>query len=329
MNHPIFIYTKNVFVILVILLALYFSITSIIAIPIVNDQSNIDNKLSEKFKVELTTYSEGDSSLNEKYIEFIESKKKLTDNDNKDSLLIQDVFFNSKIDVNLIFRELEQAEVRVIERMKHTDHSGLNLELGRKDRDSLSVWYLKNRDRLISNLNVKLAEINNFTSYILKGGDINDSTFYEPLYMENSEKFNFINLPKPPEPGSDLGIFNMFTGWLFNTGSSSLVIIIGLIGFGLLGAAGSTFIREREKNDQKALIDDFTGVLVKGFTAAIVVFLGVQGGLSILTTDPGDLNSHALFFVTFVAAVFSDEAWGWAKKRFINDFNSDDNPPAN
>ena len=78
--------------------------------------------------------------------------------------------------------------------------------------------------------------------------------------------------------GTDLGVFTFFAGWLLGLESYSLVIIIGLIGFGLLGAAGSTYIRERNnKEENKPLIDDLTGVLIKGFTAAIVVLLGVQG----------------------------------------------------
>ena len=109
--------------------------------------------------------------------------------------------------------------------------------------------------------------------------------------------------------------------------SYSLVVIIGLIGFGLLGAAGSTFIREqRTKANPQLLIEDLPGVMIKGFTAAIVVFLGVQGGLAVLTNSDSELNAYALFFVSFVAAVFSDDAWAWAKGKFGKEFKVEENP---
>ncbi len=76
--------------------------------------------------------------------------------------------------------------------------------------------------------------------------------------------------------------------------SYSLVIIIRLIGFGLFGTGGSIFIREQSiKTNQSLLIEDLPGVMIKGFTAAIVVFLGVQGGLAVLTNTETDVNAYA------------------------------------
>ncbi|MFZ1677665.1 MAG: hypothetical protein WAT91_10355, partial [Saprospiraceae bacterium] len=74
------------------------------------------------------------------------------------------------------------------------------------------------------------------------------------------------------------------------------------------------------KTNQSLLIEDLPGVMIKGFTAAIVVFLGVQGGLAVLTNTETDVNAYALFFVTFVAAVFSEDAWSWAKGKFGSTF---------
>lgn len=180
-------------------------------------------------------------------------------------------------------------------------------------------------------MNIQQAAINIYTSDLLIQGGSSDFFSYQQILSGISRELidKTTNIPPRPTLGSDLGVFTFFTGWLLSVESYPLLIIIGLIGFGLLGAGGSTFIREQSKDEKKALIDDFAGVLIKGFTAAIVIFLGVQGSLAILTTNTVNLNAYALFFVSFVAAVFSDDAWNWAKNRFGNDFYSNENPATN
>ena len=323
---------KNLIVSFVLILALYFSISSIIAVPIVSYQSSDDVKLSAELKEELTTYSKNDTLLKKEYIEFIEKKEYLFEKDPNfiEMLpLISDNFLNSKKEVNSIFRDIEQVRDRAIARMKITDNSNINPRLRLKDKSELSGWYLENRSSLLSYLNNQQDAMNIYITATLVGENLGDFFSYQQFLNEISDKYKITKIPSRPTLGSDLGVFTLFTGWLLSVESYPLVIIIGLIGFGLLGAGGSTFIREQSKDEKEALIDDLAGVLIKGFTAAIVVFLGVQGSLAVLTTNTGNLNAYALFFVSFVAAVFSDDAWGWAKNRFGNEFNSNENSAAN
>ncbi|MEM6321116.1 MAG: hypothetical protein AAF960_25865 [Bacteroidota bacterium] len=325
---------KNLIVSFVLVLALYFSISSIIAVPIVSYQSSDDAKLSVELKEELTTYSKNDTLLKKEYIEFIEKKEYLFEKDTnliEILSLISDNFLNSKKEINSVFRDIEQLRDRAVARMKITDNSNINPRLRLKDKSELSGWYLENRSSLLSYLNSQQAAINIYTTDLLRGGNLSDFFSYQQILSGLSEKIKYkiTKIPSRPTLGSDLGVFTLFTGWLLSVESYPLVIIIGLIGFGLLGAGGSTFIREQSKDKKEALIDDLAGVLIKGFTAAIVVFLGVQGSLAVLTTNTGNLNAYALFFVSFVAAVFSDDAWGWAKNRFGTEFNSNGNPAAN
>jgi hypothetical protein len=325
---------KNAIVSTVLIIALYFSISSIIAVPIVSYQSSDEFKLSAELKEELDTYSKSDTFLKSEYIEFIKNKENLFEKDTtyvEVTPFIVDAFSNSQKEVNSIFREIEQLKDRAIARMKITDNSNINPRLRLKDKSELSGWYLENRSNLIRYLNSQQSAINNYTTELLSGGEASAYFSFQQILKGFSEsiKYKTTKIPATPTLGSDLGVFTFFTGWLLSVESYPLVIIIGLIGFGLLGAGGSTFIKEQSNDNKQILIDDLAGVLIKGFTAAIVIFLGVQGSLAVLTTNTGNLNAYALFFVSFVAAVFSDDAWNWAKNRFGNDFNSKENPAAN
>lgn len=149
-----------------------------------------------------------------------------------------------------------------------------------------------------------------------------------------------------PERGKGLGVFQWVSGWLLQTDSLPLTMIVGMLGFGLLGAAASTFVREQKKRDQEEeefrkeqartghrppppteeeaasmekpaqpLVLNLPSVVIRGGSAAIVVFLGIMGGLSVFSSE-ADPNPYALLFTCLVGAVFSEQVWEWAEKRF-------------
>lgn len=166
-----------------------------------------------------------------------------------------------------------------------------------------------------------------------------------------------------PERGEGLGPFQYVSGWLLKTDSMPLTLIVGMLGFGLLGAAASTFVREqtrrehrearllrsllRQRGDPAAagvmaadlrapgdhsqplkpvqpLVQNLASVVIRGGSAAIVVFLGIMGGLSVLAQE-ADPNPYALLFTCLVGAVFSEKVWEWAEERFgLNLGDSDD-----
>jgi hypothetical protein len=90
-----------------------------------------------------------------------------------------------------------------------------------------------------------------------------------------------------------------------------------MLGFGLLGSAVSSFVREHNtRGPGDPLVRDLAALLIRGFSAAIVVFLAAEGGLAIFsgsgTVDP---NPYILMFTCFTAAVFSEAAWARVRKR--------------
>ncbi len=124
------------------------------------------------------------------------------------------------------------------------------------------------------------------------------------------------SLPLPPPPGSQWGIFGLVAGWLLKTRALSLILITGMLGFGLFGAAISSVVREEKaRTPGEPLVKDLASVVVRGVSAAVVVFLAVEGGVAIFTTSDPQPNPYVLFFTCLVGAVFSEQVWDWARKR--------------
>jgi hypothetical protein len=123
--------------------------------------------------------------------------------------------------------------------------------------------------------------------------------------------------------GETLGPLRFVAAWLLNSGSLPLSVIIGMIGFGLLGAVISTFVRERIAAAQgdasgatasapQVFVSDLTAVVLRGLSAAVVVFLAVQGGLAVFAGGNSDPNPYVLLLTCLVAAVFSEKVWARA-----------------
>jgi len=90
-----------------------------------------------------------------------------------------------------------------------------------------------------------------------------------------------------------------------------------MLGVGLLGAAASSFIRQQPKREAgDPFIEDLAGVVIRGFSAAIVIFLAVEGGLNIFGTGTGEPNSYVLLCTCMVGAVFSEDVWKKAHDWF-------------
>ena len=128
--------------------------------------------------------------------------------------------------------------------------------------------------------------------------------------------------------------------WLGQS-SESTVLIIGLVGFGLFGAAirmmGRPDIvkdgeapnpkkdgRSEEVERRNTMVAPRSGggfevtgapvrVLVQGVGAAFTVFLGGQAG-SFLLTSGNHPNAYSLLLMCFIGAVFAEEIWGWAQR---------------
>lgn len=141
---------------------------------------------------------------------------------------------------------------------------------------------------------------------------------------------NSQEIPKRPELGANFGPFKFVASWLLKTESLSLALITGLLGFGLLGSACSSFVRERiapvnsgsvSPNTSETvpsaqpLVKDLAKVIIIGLSAAILAFLAVVGGLSLFSVNANEPNPYALLLACLVASVFGEDIWDWAREE--------------
>jgi hypothetical protein len=125
-------------------------------------------------------------------------------------------------------------------------------------------------------------------------------------------------IPVRPPFGSSLGPVASLAGWLLKSESVPVVIIVGLVGFSLLGAAVSRLVRVNESGRSARLTaNDLFIVLAGGTTAAIVVFLAAYGGLAVLGNVGGDPNPYIVFLTCLVGAVYSEDVWRWARANLL------------
>jgi hypothetical protein len=121
-------------------------------------------------------------------------------------------------------------------------------------------------------------------------------------------------LPIRHKFGSDIPPLNFLAGWLIGTESQALSLLVGLVGFGLFGALVSSYVRASE---HAPIVPDFLGVLCRGGSAAIIVFLAAYGGISIIAQQQTDPNPYVVFATCLVGAVFGEDVWRWARSQFV------------
>ncbi len=139
--------------------------------------------------------------------------------------------------------------------------------------------------------------------------------------------------PNRPALGSTLGPFSIVSGWLLRTESLPLALITGTLGFGLLGSACSSFVRDNLSGHEislrrRVLVHDLPKVAVIGLSAAILAFLFVMGGLSLFFADAQEPNAYALLSICLLAAVFGEDVWRSARENFLRKLQeATGNPP--
>jgi hypothetical protein len=138
--------------------------------------------------------------------------------------------------------------------------------------------------------------------------------------------------PAPPDPGLGLGPFGFVSSWLLRTRSLALALITGMLGFGLLGAAISSFVQKgpsagsdpQEGSTVMPGASDLGVVVIRGMTAAVIIFLGVKGGLAAYAVGETEPNAYVLFFTCLVGAAFSERVWNWARVKLEGQLQNND-----
>jgi hypothetical protein len=172
------------------------------------------------------------------------------------------------------------------------------------------INYFKQRIESDTNAIVLNYPYGYFSSYIY--------TLYE---TDNSTNLQAVN-----RDGSEWGFLGLMSRYLIRTQSSELVLLIGMLGFGLLGASILSFQKSKGQDFVEAfsttpLIKDFGSVLARGFGAALIVYLATKGGLAIFSMGTGaqsDPNGYILLLTCFIGAVYSEKVWARISNSFTN-----------
>jgi hypothetical protein len=123
-------------------------------------------------------------------------------------------------------------------------------------------------------------------------------------------------VPERPSVADMLGPIGNWTRWLLDTDQMPVVIIVGLVGFSLMGATVSRAVRLTDDRPMTGMtLDDLLIVVAGGTTAAVVVFLAAYGGLALLGSAGGDPNPYIVFVTCLIGAVYSEDVWSWARNQ--------------
>ena len=244
---------------------------------------------------------------------------------------------------NLVGREVDS---KLLEAVSSYERSGINRKGDREAVDhffAMKTWFEEYMTQVESQLNQCVQSIDSFNqdtgnriSSILRSmkdadilsaaylrGQIEDEFSYLQLSYSYQQSCRFSNSLKPvPQRaplGGYLGPFRFVARWLVGTESLPLTLITGLLGFGLLGSACSSFVRERVDPSitiqNGELVQDLPKVIVIGLSAAIIVFLAVMGGLAVFFTSNSQPNPYALLLGCLIASAFGENVWQWAQAQ--------------
>jgi hypothetical protein len=172
--------------------------------------------------------------------------------------------------------------------------------------------------RLYSDLEPKEPDFNSvFRQYYNRKGEL--FVRLNEILVASCDLSDLSQPPDPPTIAAGLGELGIWTKWLIDTERMPVVIIVGLVGFSLLGATVSRAVRAQTDNRARAAftLDDLLTVIAGGTTAAVVVFLAAYGGLAVLGNSSGDPNPNIVFATCLIAAVYSEDVWTWARRRLL------------
>ncbi|TCL69828.1 hypothetical protein [Rhizobium sp. BK251] len=209
--------------------------------------------------------------------------------------------------------------------------------------NSFNEWentYRSNVQSCIGALKIDIDMIKNLKAALTSFSIENFGSATQPVRIERltSTTSCSTTAPKaseflPPRAGlaDSLGPFGAAAAWLLKTENSELALITGLLGFGFFGALATSFIKEfaGTPGPEFPKLGFIVPAFIRGISAAVLVFLLAKGGTAVLTTDDVTLNAYAIFFACFVAAVFSEDVWDWARKKQAERLGNGNEPADN
>lgn len=322
--------SKTIFITIFILVGLYLGLNVLLAIPQIDEDKSKTRELSLTLKEDLNSIkSSFVNHTSELFYDtltlarFDSINKTLSLNSTSASLktnlatriLDQKLILENQIDI--YYYNYLNANLNGLSAKK----SAKNILLKKyKDACSLAEYELFNNTRTIR---VNILRLYNIVK--------NDTP---PKFDNSRREYSKLLVPfsiSPVKPETNINVDSLSNNTVFRAffitnivvrdESQTLALIIGLIGFGLLGAIIGTFSRanaETNITSKSIIINSIFTTIIKSFSASMISYLSIKGGLSILTSNTeNNANPYFILFVCFLASVYSEEIWQWAKKKIL------------
>lgn len=313
---------------ILIVFGVFLSIASIIAVPIFQEDQN-DNPSVEALRIapELDNYMPDSAGYYNKYLIQIDTAR-----DKSIGILALSQIENWNDLVSSTYTMILQNKDRAIGRLNSAREEKLTADAKVDYERVLVEWFLANKTNLINNLNANKPEVNTWINTVYQSnllaaaGSATSTTIDNQLDKSklSIDERSLVALPPVPSISEGYGIFGWIAGWILKPNNLSFALIVGMIGFGVFGATISHIILETTDATETTEFSsiDYLKLLVRGFSAAIVIYLAAKGGLLIVSGSEASLNSYIIFFFCFVSSVFSEVVWNWVKEKLITSLNN-------
>lgn len=307
-----------------IICGIFMSIASIIAVPIFQeDENNTDSEM-------LNIGSQLEGYLPDSTVFF--KKYELVLDPTEETAL--GVSAMGQVDnwndlVSSTYINIHQQKERVIGRFNTAKEEKLTRDAKLDYMNELAEWFLDTKTALVHNLNNNRPVVNTWVTdtYTFMLNKDSVATANAPKLLDKSTMIipgsTVKPLPALPNVSVGYGIFGWLAGWILKANNLSFALIAGMVGFGIFGATISHIVLETtdavDTSNFSAV--DYLKLLVRGFSAAIVIYLAVKGGLLVVSGSESGINAYFIFFFCFVAAVFSELIWNWVKEKLVSSLN--------
>ncbi|MDX1936772.1 MAG: hypothetical protein SFU21_06635 [Flavihumibacter sp.] len=141
---------------------------------------------------------------------------------------------------------------------------------------------------------------------------LNRSLFFMPLKIDFGKELDssIVRIFCLKQQNRSLGILYSLSNDLIEMNSSSIVIILGMLGVGFFGAIISLIRKNEDVNKLEMVSNQIFFLIVSSLATSVITYLSLQGGITLITLgNDVTLNPYFILFVCFAASVFSEQIW--------------------
>jgi predicted metal-dependent hydrolase len=326
---------RGAFLFGLIIVAIYLVINCIIAIPLMSENNSKNKEITTALKEELKSIRlvfnnhlndfQYDSSTLKKYDIISESINAASSSASLKNYL--------NIRLANYKRTIENAGELFIYKF-NLETQGVNYKSYQRRKDFIVQQYKKNCDsaenELTNNLLGVISQTNRLyaiykvdtttnRNYTKEGyKQLNYSLFFTPLQINYGHDLDSVQQSSALLNKNRKIYSNLYSlsNDLIEMNSSSLVIILGMLGVGFFGAIISVIRKDEEINKLQVVSNQLFFIIISSLATSVITYLSLQGGITLITIGSDvTLNPYFILFVCFAAAVFSEKIWekvkGW------------------